>query len=411
MPKNSALEVFAGTHRAGALSRSEREADSFLFDYTDDCPAADAISLLMPVVRDQYVSTGGLLPVFEMNLPEGALLEKLRLLFAKAVPNLDDLELLAIIGQSQIGRIRYARPGAARVDVPAQNLREILTYTGTEDLFKELVNQYATYSGISGLQPKVLLRAAESGLPRATHLGATHLGATHIVKSFNPREYPELAANEFFCMQAARHAGIAVPKIKLSQNRQILVIERFDLRPDGSYLGVEDLCVLDGLRSHGRYTGSYEKVAKRIEQFVSPSSLRAAQEQLFSMLAVSCAVENGDAHLKNFAVLYEHAESEVRLAPAYDLLATTPYMPRDVLALTLGESKQFPDRKALLAFARRACNLSDAKAAELLERVASGVASSIEEIRRYTSEHRDFEETGAHMIKTFERGVARSISK
>jgi serine/threonine-protein kinase HipA len=70
-----------------------------------------------------------------------------------------------------------------------------------------------------------------------------------------------------------------------------------------------------------------------------------------------CAVENGDAHLKNFAVLYEHPEGQVRLAPVYDIIATTPYYARDVLALTLGGSKAFPDRARLSDFGRRACGL------------------------------------------------------
>jgi serine/threonine-protein kinase HipA len=70
-----------------------------------------------------------------------------------------------------------------------------------------------------------------------------------------------------------------------------------------------------------------------------------------------CAVENGDAHLKNFAVLYEHPEGQVRLAPVYDIIATTPYNARDVLALTLGGSKAFPDRARLSDFGRRACGL------------------------------------------------------
>jgi hypothetical protein len=38
------------------------------------------------MVRDQYDSMNGLLPIFEMNLPEGALLEKLRNQFAKIIP-------------------------------------------------------------------------------------------------------------------------------------------------------------------------------------------------------------------------------------------------------------------------------------------------------------------------------------
>jgi serine/threonine-protein kinase HipA len=53
------------------------------------------------------------------------------------------------------------------------------------------------------------------------------------------------------------------------------------------------------------------------------------------MVALSCAIENGDAHLKNFAVLYENAQSPVVLAPAYDLVSTTVYHVRDVLALEL----------------------------------------------------------------------------
>ena len=403
MPPDAALEVFASAHLTGALGRSDVEDDSFIFQYAKDTRDADAISLTMPVVRDQYISSGRMLPIFEMNLPEGALLERLRNLFAKAVPHLDDLELLAILGQSQIGRLRYARPGTTLTDVPAQSLKELLTYKGTEDLFIDLVRRYATYSGISGMQPKVLLRADTGSRARTTHRGATH-----IVKSFDPREFPELAANEFFCMTAARHAGIETSKIELSQNRRILVIERFDLRAEGTYLGVEDFCVLSGLRSHGRYEGSYEQLAERIKQFVSPTSRQRAKEQLFSMLALSCAVENGDAHLKNFSVVYEHAEGEVTLAPAYDMLSTTAYMPRDTLALTLVGSKEFPQRKRLMDFARRT-GLSEAKSVALLQRTAEGVTAAIRDIRRYMKDRRDFEEAGGLLIKIFERGLKRSI--
>lgn len=402
MPKSSVLEVLAGGRRAGTLARSDTEEDSFLFDYVDGCRAEDAISLLMPVARDQLASSGGLLPIFEMNLPEGALRERLRLLFAKAVPNLDDLELLAIIGQSQIGRLRYARPNADLDEVPPQDLKKILTYSGTDDLFQDLVERYATYSGVSGLQPKVLLRVADTRLPRATHRGATH-----IVKSFDPREYPELAANEFFCMRAAEHAGIPIPRVQLAENRQILVVERFDLRADGIYLGVEDFCVLDGRRAHGRYDASYEGVARRIGQFISPGLQRTAMEQFFSMLALSCAVENGDAHLKNFAVLYEHPESEVGLAPAYDVVCTTVYMPRDTLALTLNDSKEFPDRKRLVAFGKVACGLPEKKCAEILGQVSKGVTKATQEMRTFSRKNSNFERAGTRLIKAFERGVER----
>jgi serine/threonine-protein kinase HipA len=358
----------------------------------------------MPVVADQYDSMGTVHPIFEMNLPEGALLERLRLTFAKAVPDLDSLGLLAIVGQSQIGRLRYALSGSAPALVPAQNLKELLTFKGAGDLFEDLLERYAIYSGVSGIQPKVLLRDADVPLTRVTERGATH-----IVKSFDPREYPELAANEYFCMQAAYAAGIAAPNVRLSQNRRILVVERFDRTPQGTYLGCEDFCVLSALRAHGRYEGSYELIAKRIGQFVAPEEQLQALEQLFATVALCCALENGDAHLKNFAVLYENAQSAVRLAPAYDLVSTTVYRAGDIMALELGGTKSFPARNRLIAFGRQACGMTSSRVKHVLQQVENGVHTAQAEIRKYMREHRDFSKAAEHLLAAMERGLNRSI--
>jgi serine/threonine-protein kinase HipA len=401
VPSSPKLDVYADERLAGALARSQIEDDAFLFGYAPDCRDEDAVSLTMPVVRDQYDSMNGLLPIFEMNLPEGPLLERLRMQFAKLIPSFDSLDLLSIVGQSQIGRLRYAAPGTVPAVIPEQNLAALLTYAGAEDLFADLLRRYAEHSGISGIQPKVLVRAG--GVPSRL----SHRAATHIVKSFDSREYPELAANEFFCTRAALHAGVTVPTLRLSDNRRILVAERFDLRSDGSYLGCEDFCVLNGLRAHGRYTGSYEGIAERIAQFVSLENQREAFEQFFVTIALSCAIGNGDAHLKNFAVLYENPETPVRLAPSYDLVCTTLYQARDVLALTLAESKSFPDRKRLITFAHTACNLKAATTIDLLNRVVAGVKRAIKDVRRYAQRHPDFSPAGARLIAAFECGAAR----
>jgi serine/threonine-protein kinase HipA len=401
VPSSPRLDAYAGERLAGTLARSQIQEDAFLFGYAPDCRDQDAVSLTMPVVRDQYDSMTGLLPIFEMSLPEGALLERLRIQFAKLIPYFDSLDLLAIVGHSQIGRLRYAASGAAPVAIPEQNLSELLTYAGAEDLFADLLRRYAEHSGISGIQPKVLVR--EGRVPPRL----SHRAATHIVKSFDPREYPELAANEYFCTRAAQHAGITVPSLRLSDNRRILVAERFDLRYDGSYLGCEDFCVLNGLRAHGRYTGSYEGIAERIAQFVSLENQRQAFEQFFATIALSCAIGNGDAHLKNFAVLYENTEAPVRLAPSYDLVCTTLYQARDVLALTLADSKSFPDRKRLTTFARTACNLSAARTIDLLDRVVAGIKRAIKDVHRYAKQHADFVPAAARLIAAFESGTAR----
>ena len=158
----------------------------------------------------------GLLPLFEMNLPEGALRERLRLQFAKTIPEFDDLDLLQVVGSSQIGWLRYSTQETIHEDVPVQNLTAILTHRGGADLFAHLMERFATYSGIAGMQPKVLVREVQA--PEKI----THRGATHIVKSFDPKEYPELAANELFCMRGAAAAGIDTPRMQLSENRQFV---------------------------------------------------------------------------------------------------------------------------------------------------------------------------------------------
>ena len=103
--KKSPLNVFASRQLIGSLSRSDVEEDTTLFGYRQGCAPESAASLTMPVRVDQYDAMGGLLPIFEMNLPEGALKERLRLQFAKVIPEFDDLDLLGIVGTSQIGRL------------------------------------------------------------------------------------------------------------------------------------------------------------------------------------------------------------------------------------------------------------------------------------------------------------------
>jgi serine/threonine-protein kinase HipA len=167
------------------------------------------------------------------------------------------------------------------------------------------------------------------------------------------------------------------------------VVGRFDLLADGSYVGIEDFCVLDGKRSHGRYDGSYEGIARRMAEYVSPAALGRAKDQFALMVAYNCAVGNGDAHLKNFSVIYRHPEDEVTLAPAYDIVSTLPYTPKDTLALELSDSKEFPDRTRLLKFVRQVTGKTGKAAQKLLDQAAVGVDVALRHAAAYGREHRD----------------------
>ena len=173
----------------------------------------------------------------------------------------------------------------------------------------------------------------------------------YIVKSWGA-DYPQLAANEFFCMTAVKLAGLPTPEFFLSDNGGLFIMKRFDIGPDGAYLGFEDMCSLQALGTSQKYTGSYERVARTIRDFVSGEHLMAAREQFFATLVLSVMLRNGDAHLKNFGVFYPYPAGPVSLAPVYDVVTTAAYLRNDLPALTLEGSKKWWPRKTLEKFAQ-----------------------------------------------------------
>lgn len=256
-----------------------------------------------------------------MNLPEGVLRERLRLAFAKATGTFDDFDLLGIVGRSQVGRIRYTgQKEKLEEDVPFQSVDEILERRRGGDLFRYLIERFASFSGISGVQPKVLVRDenAFSTHRKDARLSQSYRGATHIVKFWEPNEFPQLAANEYFCLKVAEKCGLDVPRFSLSEDASALVIDRFDLRLDGTYCGFEDFCVLNAKRTDQKYSGSYEtSILKRFEQFANSPHVYADLEKLFTLIALNCALRNGDAHLKNFGIVYDDVLGEASEIEAY----------------------------------------------------------------------------------------------
>jgi serine/threonine-protein kinase HipA len=403
--------VFVNRVHVGTLLRADPVN---LFTYGEEATAARAVSLLMPVVPTPYQAERAtvLHPVFDMSLPEGALREALNAMFAKALPVFDDLALLEIVGRSLIGRTRFG-PTAAELDqVPAQNLRDLLASRGTGELFRDLLARYASYSGISGVQPKLLIRddgslATETfspvhGAPRLT----TH-GSTHIVKTFDSRKFPGLGANEFLCLQAARRAGLVVPLAELAQDGRVLVIERFDLRPDGSYRAFEDGCALAGRLSRDKYEGSYEQLAGTLASVISSVDGTPAElAKFFRSLVLSIAVRNGDAHRKNFGVLYDDATGAIWSAPTFDVVTTTVYIRSDSLALTLDGTKRWPTGKRLQRFGVQRCQLTPRTAQQIVREVAEAAASTMDEFDAVAEKDPEAKETIEAMRIVWADGIA-----
>ncbi len=366
---------------AGDLLKESR----FVFNYIATDERCE-LSLTMPIRAESYAS-GGLLPIFEMNRPEGYLLSKIEEAMAKH-GRLDDMRLLAIVGRSQIGRLTYTELGQEPPPPRARiGLHEILTKQPTSELFDFLVANYLE-SGISGVQPKVMLPDAER--PANLSERATIVHSNLIVKA-STDEYPHLTQNEFLCMSAAKRAGIPVPNFWLSENGGLFVLDRFDLTKSAP-LGFEDMTVLMGKSARTKYEGSYEGVARAIRLYCADADPVHELQRFFEYVAFAVMVRNGDGHLKNFGLLYEHpaAVESIRLAPLYDVVTTSIYGSTSMrtgitkydrtLALNLAKSKSYPERTTLVDFGARVCGVPQPD--KVLERIADAMTATL-------AEHRD----------------------
>ncbi|MEP6715371.1 MAG: type II toxin-antitoxin system HipA family toxin [Terriglobia bacterium] len=399
------IKVWTDAAEAGLLDRYGDRGSTFA--YLSGAPDPRAVSVTMPVRLPSSSAPFGLLPIFEMNLPEGFLRERLRLAFAKATGKFDDFDLLSIVGRSQVGRIRYTGDQEQlQEDVPFQSVDEILEHRRGGELFRYLLEKFAVYSGISGVQPKILVR--DEGAFRHK-LSQSYKGATHIVKLWEANEYPQLAANEYFCLTAAGKCGLDVPPFRLAEDGMALVIDRFDLRMDGTYRGFEDFCVLNARRTDEKYRGSYEtSIMRRFSQFANSACVNEEVEKLFTLIALNCALRNGDAHLKNFGIVYDDVWGEARLAPVYDLVTTSVYLAKDSLALTLNGTTRWPTAKELKKLGETRVG-TPARIRQLLDSIGDAMRETAEEIRSYIKHQPAFSGTGKRMLQEWEIGVKTSL--
>lgn len=217
---------------------------------------------------------------------------------------------------------------------------------------KEVVNRRLA---IPGVQPKLSLTYEN---PK-THDRLTIVGlweGSYVLKPPNP-DYPELPEIEALTMLMARECGIAVAKhglIRFRSGELAYITRRFDRQVKGRNrvikLAQEDLCQVTGLLTENKYKSSMEKVARAVLDHSTNKVLEALV--LFEVTAFSFLVGNSDMHLKNFSLLTKE-DGDVRLSPAYDLVASKLVQPGDKedTALTIGGKKIKLTRDDLLRFA------------------------------------------------------------
>ena len=190
-------------------------------------------------------------------------------------------------------------------------------------------------------------------------------GGDWIVKLPDAR-FPGVPENEHATMCWAQASGIAVPEIHLVPMAEIsglpaaaaalagqaaLAVRRFDRPAAGRRVHIEDFAQILGLYPEQKYARyNYETLANLVYRLAGEADL----DEFIRRLVFVVASGNGDAHLKNWSLIYPDGIN-ARLAPAYDLVSTIAYRADDQLALNLARSKRWQDvrRESFLRLARR----------------------------------------------------------
>lgn len=377
--------------------------------YRADAASEDFVSLTMRVRPDPYLWDDVLHPVFQMNLPEGYLLQVLQEQFGPHV-GASPMALLSVIGRNMIGRIQVAASGVDLNEPPKPvDVAALLQGDNSEEAFNELVRQHAT-SGVSGVVPKFLDGDIDK-VSKGLHKKATLFTHQHIIKG-SSRLLPFVSLNEHLCMQVVRRVMPAA-RTEVSRDGQALVVHRFDVDESGvRHWGMEDFCALLGLRPAAKYETTWERIAKAVRDHVPVANRPATFRHMATLLLLTYALRNADCHAKNIALLYTQHE-DVHLAPAYDLITTAAYpdYQRNPPAIAFMGKKTWNPDKSLHTFITTTFGLTMRDQVEIVDRIAAAMTDVGPLVREAMQQHPGFSEIGKRMLLAWKEGIEALRSK
>jgi serine/threonine-protein kinase HipA len=357
------LSVRLHGRHIGVITRLAGDRQLFAFEqgYIDD-PKRPILSLSFKGSTGGLVTqtrpTGRRVPPFFSNLlPEGHLRDYL----AKRADVNPEREffLLAVLGADLPGALviapleGQAQPTEAHHDHDDEHRERDHAKNSEEPLRFSLAGVQLKFSAVM---------EASGGLT----IPVDGMGGSWIVKLPSAR-YKAVPENEFAMLELARRIGISVPENKLVDIASIkglpeqahtvegraLAVKRFDRLPGGESVHMEDFAQVFGEFPNDKYKHhSYANIAAVLWAEIGEDAvLEFVRRLVFSVL-----IGNADMHLKNWSLLYPDRRTPV-LSPGYDFVATLPYIPKDKLGLSFGDSRSLseitPDQMRRFADAAR----------------------------------------------------------
>lgn len=346
---------------------------------------SSAISLTMPYRKETYRSSFYLHPIFEMNLPEGYLFEIFKNFLSKEHGYMDDFLVLSYLAPNIESRLGFKSNFDKKL-FNSIDIDEILN-NDSEDTFLRLLKTFLDKNAISGVQPKTLAIVKDK---------ESLVFKEYIVKTWG-EEYPFLAQNEYYSMRAVQKAGVKIPNIQLSKNNKFLLVEKFNHQKEqDAYLGFEEILVLQGKNRDKKYSGSYEQVSKII--YAVTTNKLDSMRAFYKTIVMNYLLKNGDAHLKNFGILYDSSFNNIWFSPSYDIVTTTAYIYRDKPALMMFGKKVWWGEEELIRFGVQHCFFSEAEAKTLYRECFNALKFSIKELKDIIKKDTKFNPIGQKMV-------------
>lgn len=377
------LDVYLNSDLVGRLEQDDHGDLGFEYASTWlERPDAVALSISLPL-RAEPFSRRECRPFFAGLLPE----EHQRRILAETfrISERNDFSLLDKIGGECAGAVSLIPPGQQPELSP-----QLCTPLSLEGLAAKLAElpKKPLLAGEQGL--RLSLAGAQSKMAVLVRNGAYSLPvqgtpSSHILKPQSPR-FDHLVENEFFCMRLAALAGLKVAEVQLGEagGSRFLQITRYDRESlaDGRLqrLHQEDFCQALGCVPEQKYQQEGGPGLGQCFELIRSVSSAPALDVLHLLDAVvfNALIGNGDAHGKNFSLLYR--AGTIRLAPLYDLICTQAYPELDQrFAMKIGKHREPGKigREEWLAFLAEA-NLGTASAKRRMLNLIATVEAVLE---------------------------------
>ena len=373
-----------------------RDNRRFIIDYSD-FDIKNSISLSLPNTQKIYLYDYKFPPFIESFLPEGYLYEIFKNILSKEYGRVDDYLIFSLLCTNIQSRIQFESELKSTVEFPIFSIEEIIN-NDSNDTFNNLLQQFLTKNAIGGVQPKTIavLRDKEKLDTKE-----------YIVKTWG-QEYQDLALNEYFCLSVAKKARIKTANVTLSKNNKFLVVEKFTFKDDGSALGFEEILSLMNKNKDSKYDGSYEQVAKIIYSY--STNKKESMIAFYKTVVVNYLVKNGDAHLKNFGLLFDDDFKNIYYSPAYDIVNTVVYIHKDKPALMLNGKKIWWNKDILIKFGQKNCLLSKRESTKYYDECIEALKWGIDKLQHYLIENRNFT-TGKKMLDSWNLSLQEKTIK